>query len=108
MAGAAGAVPIDKARELLESIRKVTASLRTGGGEAQLGGAQKAMSELRMVLTEFPSLPPVLAPHASANAQLEIARSAYEQACILAVRTGDAGALERMWALLSPLYTEFA
>ncbi|KAA0150161.1 hypothetical protein FNF29_05402 [Cafeteria roenbergensis] len=104
------AVPTDKANALLASLRAVTSRFDSSAvvGDEELAAAAATMRDLRMVLTEFPSLPPTSVPHASAVEQQTIARSAFEQACLLAVRAGDGAALERAWSQLVPFYGDLA
>ena len=107
---AMAAVPTDKANALLASLRAVTSRFDSSAvvGDEELAAAAATMRDLRMVLSEFPSLPPTSVPHASAVEQQTIARSAFEQACLLAVRAGDGAALERAWSQLVPFYGDLA
>jgi len=103
-------VPTSKAQELLGRVKAVTAGFEAGPAtdDERMAEAKAALRDLRITMTEFPSLPPTLAPHPTASEQQSIARSALEQACLVAVRAGDGAALERSWSQLSPFYVDLA
>lgn len=64
------------------------------------------LSQLKVLLTKFPSLPPSFQQSANAAEELLIARDIYEQAVVLSVKTEDQDAFERDFFQLKPFYTD--
>ncbi|CAH9141364.1 unnamed protein product [Cuscuta epithymum] len=64
------------------------------------------LSQLKVMLTEFKSLPPIFGDTPNAVHELTIARDIYEHAVILAVKMEDQDAFERDFFQLKPYYTD--
>ncbi|KAL6349552.1 hypothetical protein AAG906_034209 [Vitis piasezkii] len=66
----------------------------------------KLLSQLKVLLTEFRSLPPLFEDSPNAVHELTIARDIYEHAVVLSVKTEDQDAFERDFFQLKPYYTD--
>ncbi|RAL41315.1 hypothetical protein DM860_010109 [Cuscuta australis] len=64
------------------------------------------LPQLKVMLTEFKSLPPVFGETPNAVQELTIARDIYEHAVILALKMEDQDAFERDFFQLKPYYTD--
>ncbi|OIW18969.1 hypothetical protein TanjilG_09163 [Lupinus angustifolius] len=64
------------------------------------------LSELKVLLTEFRSLPPLFEDTPNAVHELTIARDIYEHAVVLSVKLEDQDAFERDFFQLKPYYTD--
>ncbi|KAM7525900.1 hypothetical protein LguiA_015802 [Lonicera macranthoides] len=64
------------------------------------------ISQLKIPLTEFKSLPPLFEETPNAIHELTIARDIFEHAVILSVKTEDQDAFERDFFQLKPYYTD--
>ncbi|PKA64093.1 26S proteasome non-ATPase regulatory subunit RPN12A [Apostasia shenzhenica] len=64
------------------------------------------LSQLKVLLTKFPSLPPSFQRTANAYEELQIAREIYEHAVLLSVKTEDQDAFERDFFQLKPFYAD--
>ncbi|MQL92556.1 hypothetical protein Taro_025175 [Colocasia esculenta] len=64
------------------------------------------LSQLKVLLTKFPSLPPSFQESPNAVQELTIAREIYEHAVVLSVKTEDQDAFERDFFQLKPYYTD--
>lgn len=64
------------------------------------------LSQLKVSLTGFRSLPPLLEETANAVQELTIARDIYEHAVVLSVKMEDQDAFERDFFQLKPYYTD--
>ncbi|XP_073001962.1 26S proteasome non-ATPase regulatory subunit 8 homolog A-like [Typha latifolia] len=64
------------------------------------------LSQLKVLLTEFPSLPPSFQHTTNTVEELTIARDVYEHAVVLSVKTEDQEAFERDFFQLKPYYTD--
>ncbi|KAJ7968871.1 26S proteasome non-ATPase regulatory subunit 8 [Quillaja saponaria] len=64
------------------------------------------LSQLKVLLTEFRSLPPLFEETPNAVHELTIARDIYEHAVVLSVKTEDQDAFERDFFQLKPYYTD--
>lgn len=64
------------------------------------------LSQLKVRLTKFPSLPPSFEKTPNAVQELTLARDIYEHAVVLSVRTEDQEAFERDFFQLKPYYTD--
>mmetsp|Transcript_19935 Transcript_19935/g.56346 ORF Transcript_19935/g.56346 Transcript_19935/m.56346 type:complete len:265 (-) Transcript_19935:110-904(-) len=88
-----------RAQSLLEKFQgQVT------GGDA---GAKDTLVELKVLMTEFASLPPVCGLSDHTRDELTVARSVLEHAVLLSLRDGDAKGFERHMAQVSVYYTDF-
>ncbi|KAG9441775.1 hypothetical protein H6P81_017629 [Aristolochia fimbriata] len=67
---------------------------------------RRLLSQLKVLLTEFPSLPPLFQKTANAVHELTLAREIYEHAVVLSVKTEDQDAFERDFFQLKPYYTD--
>ncbi|XP_074579932.1 26S proteasome non-ATPase regulatory subunit 8 homolog A-like [Curcuma longa] len=70
------------------------------------GSCNNLLSQLKVLLTKFPSLPPTFQQTPKAAQELTIAREIYEQAVLLSVKTEDQDAFERDFFQLKPYYTD--
>ncbi|RWR97520.1 26S proteasome non-ATPase regulatory subunit 8 A [Cinnamomum micranthum f. kanehirae] len=66
----------------------------------------KLLSQLKVMLTEFPSLPPLFKKSPNAVHDLTLARDIYEHAVVLSVKCEDQDAFERDFFQLKPYYTD--
>ncbi|XP_028753180.1 26S proteasome non-ATPase regulatory subunit 8 homolog A-like [Neltuma alba] len=64
------------------------------------------LSQLKVLLTEFRSLPPLFEETSNAVHELTIARDIYEHAVVLSVKMEDQEAFERDFFQLKPYYTD--
>ncbi|KAJ6792816.1 26S proteasome non-ATPase regulatory subunit 8-like protein A [Iris pallida] len=64
------------------------------------------LSQLKVLLTKFPSLPPLFQQTPNAVQELTLARDIYEHAVLLSVKTEDQVAFERDFFQLKPYYTD--
>ncbi|XP_031131347.1 26S proteasome non-ATPase regulatory subunit 8 homolog A-like [Ipomoea triloba] len=64
------------------------------------------LSQLKVMLTAFKSLPPLFGETPNAVHELTIARDIYEHAVVLAVKMEDQDAFERDFFQLKPYYTD--
>eukprot|EP00252_Welwitschia_mirabilis_P012339 TRINITY_DN2735_c0_g1_i1.p1 TRINITY_DN2735_c0_g1~~TRINITY_DN2735_c0_g1_i1.p1 ORF type:complete len:268 (-),score=55.98 TRINITY_DN2735_c0_g1_i1:242-1045(-) len=64
------------------------------------------LSQLKVILTEFPSLPPLYAESPTAVHELTLARDIFEHAVVLSVKMEDQDAFERDFLQLKPYYTD--
>lgn len=64
------------------------------------------LSQLKVLLTEFNSLPPLFEETPNAVHELTLARDIYEHAVILSVKMEDQDAFERDFFQLKPYYTD--
>ncbi|XP_054776704.1 26S proteasome non-ATPase regulatory subunit 8 homolog A [Prosopis cineraria] len=64
------------------------------------------LSQLKVSLTEFRSLPPLFEETPNAGHELTIARDIYEHAVVLSVKMEDQDAFERDFFQLKPYYTD--
>ncbi|KAF5478048.1 26S proteasome non-ATPase regulatory subunit 8 homolog A-like [Juglans microcarpa x Juglans regia] len=64
------------------------------------------LSQLKVLLTQFRSLPPLFEEAPNAVHELSVARDIYEHAVVLSVKTEDQDAFERDFFQLKPYYTD--
>eukprot|EP00245_Coleochaete_scutata_P016740 TRINITY_DN7924_c0_g1_i1.p1 TRINITY_DN7924_c0_g1~~TRINITY_DN7924_c0_g1_i1.p1 ORF type:complete len:198 (+),score=48.53 TRINITY_DN7924_c0_g1_i1:141-734(+) len=64
------------------------------------------LSQLKLKLTEFPSLPPLYQQSPTAQQELILAREIFEHAVVLSVRMEDKDAFERNFLQLKAYYTD--
>ncbi|GMY04976.1 SAC3_GANP domain-containing protein [Fagus crenata] len=64
------------------------------------------LSQLKVLLTQFRSLPPLFEDTPNAIQELSLARDTYEHAVVLSVKTEDQDAFERDFFQLKPYYTD--
>ncbi|KAJ1698048.1 hypothetical protein LUZ63_006560 [Rhynchospora breviuscula] len=64
------------------------------------------LTQIKVLLTKFPSLPPSFQPTPNASEELTIARQIYEHAVVLSVKIEDQEAFERDFSQLKPYYTD--
>ncbi|KAG7584628.1 CSN8/PSMD8/EIF3K [Arabidopsis thaliana x Arabidopsis arenosa] len=64
------------------------------------------LSQLKVLLTKFTSLPPLFENSPNAAKELTIARDIYEHAVVLSVKTEDQDAFERDFFQLKPYYVD--
>ncbi|CAA7406588.1 unnamed protein product [Spirodela intermedia] len=73
---------------------------------SDFSSCDKLLSQLKVLLTKFPSLPPSFQESPNAIQELTIARDIYEHAVVLSVKTEDQDAFERDFFQLKPYYTD--
>ncbi|XP_075522707.1 26S proteasome non-ATPase regulatory subunit 8 homolog A-like [Primulina tabacum] len=66
----------------------------------------RLLSQLKVLLTEFKSLPPLFQETPNNIRELTLARDIYEYAVVLSVKTEDQDAFERDFFQLKPYYTD--
>ncbi|KAL8251023.1 hypothetical protein R6Q59_034716 [Mikania micrantha] len=66
----------------------------------------RLLSQLKILLIEFKSLPPLFAETPNAIQELTLARDIYEHAVVLSVKMEDQDAFERDFFQLKPYYTD--
>ncbi|EPS58100.1 hypothetical protein M569_16716 [Genlisea aurea] len=66
----------------------------------------KLLSDLKVLLTGFKSLPPLLEETPNAVYELTLARDIYEHAVVLSVNKADQDTFERDFSQLKPYYTD--
>uniref|UniRef100_A0A0D6QVI6 PCI domain-containing protein n=1 Tax=Araucaria cunninghamii TaxID=56994 RepID=A0A0D6QVI6_ARACU len=64
------------------------------------------LSQLKVMLTDFPSLPPLYHESPTADRELTLARDIFEHAVVLSVKIEDQDAFERDFLQLKPYYTD--
>ncbi|KAL8229203.1 hypothetical protein R6Q57_014103 [Mikania cordata] len=74
----------------------------------KLGNSSESwlLSQLKILLIEFKSLPPLFAETPNAIQELSLARDIYEHAVVLSVKMEDQDAFERDFFQLKPYYTD--
>ncbi|KAG0495012.1 hypothetical protein HPP92_006006 [Vanilla planifolia] len=70
------------------------------------GTCRNLLSQLKVLLTSFQSLPPTFQQTPNAVQELSVAREIYEHAVVLSVKTEDQDAFERDFFQLKPFYTD--
>ncbi|KAI3760945.1 hypothetical protein L1987_51349 [Smallanthus sonchifolius] len=68
--------------------------------------SSRLLSQLKILLIEFKSLPPLFAETPNAIQEFTLARDIYEHAVVLSVKTEDQDAFERDFFQLKPYYTD--
>ncbi|XP_047064326.1 26S proteasome non-ATPase regulatory subunit 8 homolog A-like [Lolium rigidum] len=91
--------------ELDEAIRKL-AWLNFDCSRNELGSCVARLSELKILLTKFPSLPPTFEMTPNAVEELKFARAVYEFAVILSMEMKDQEAFERDLVQLKGFYMD--
>ncbi|ERN14062.1 hypothetical protein AMTRI_Chr01g111400 [Amborella trichopoda] len=71
-----------------------------------LHNCDSLLSQLKVLLTTFPSLPPLYRESPTAVHELTIARDIFEHAVVLSVKAEDQDAFERDFFQLKPYYTD--
>ncbi|KAJ6287742.1 hypothetical protein OIU78_030452 [Salix suchowensis] len=71
-----------------------------------LSTSTNMLSQLKVLLTGFRSLPPLFENTPNSTQELIIARDIYEHAVLLSVKNGDQDAFERDFFQLKPYYTD--
>ncbi|KAM0821779.1 hypothetical protein ACQ4PT_071958 [Festuca glaucescens] len=91
--------------ELDEAIRKL-AWLNFDCARNEFGSCVARLSELKILLTKFPSLPPTFEMTPNAVEELKFARAVYEFAVILSMEMKDQEAFERDLVQLKVFYMD--
>uniref|UniRef100_A0A453CRS2 CSN8/PSMD8/EIF3K domain-containing protein n=1 Tax=Aegilops tauschii subsp. strangulata TaxID=200361 RepID=A0A453CRS2_AEGTS len=92
-------------RELEEANCKF-AWLKLACAEDELDSCATLLSELKVLLTKFPSMPPSFERTPNAVAELRLARAIYEFAVIFSIRVKDQDAFERNFFQLKVFYMD--
>ncbi|XP_044377996.1 26S proteasome non-ATPase regulatory subunit 8 homolog A [Triticum aestivum] len=88
------------------SVVIVILGLKAASKANNLDVASTLLSQLKVLLTKFPSLPPLFQQTPNAVEELKLAREIYEQAVILSVKMEDQDAFERDFCQLKPYYMD--
>lgn len=80
--------------------------LKTAMVTDDLRSCANLLSQLKVLLTNFKSLPPLFAESPNAVQELTLARDIYEHAVVLSLRAEDQDAFERDFFQLKPYYTD--
>ncbi|KAI3986379.1 hypothetical protein MKX01_002224 [Papaver californicum] len=93
-----------KLTEVAQSFERFKASLVRN----DLESCNNLLCQLKVMLTGFRSLPPLLEETPNSVHELTIARDIYEHAVVLSVKAEDQDAFERDFFQLKPYYTDTA
>ncbi|KAH9605129.1 hypothetical protein KSS87_001487 [Heliosperma pusillum] len=91
-----------KVREVSQTFERFKAALVRCDFET----CTRLLSQLKVLLTEFRSLPPLFEATPNAVHELTLARDIYEHAVVLSVKMEDQEAFERDFCQLKPYYTD--
>ncbi|PIA61066.1 hypothetical protein AQUCO_00300525v1 [Aquilegia coerulea] len=91
-----------KLTEVSQLFERLKASLMRN----DLDNCSNLLSQLKVMLTGFRSLPPLFEDSPNAVQELTIARNIYEHAVVLSVKAEDQDAFERDFFQLKPYYTD--
>ncbi|KAK9716692.1 hypothetical protein RND81_06G251000 [Saponaria officinalis] len=91
-----------KITEVSHTFERFKASLLRNDFET----STSLLSQLKVLLTEFRSLPPLFEATPNAVHELTLARDIYEHAVVLSVKMEDQEAFERDFCQLKPYYTD--
>ncbi|WOG88105.1 hypothetical protein DCAR_0207339 [Daucus carota subsp. sativus] len=91
-----------KLTELSQLFERFKAAMTRGDFDS----CSNFLSQLKVMLTGFRSLPPLFEATPNAVHELTIARDIYEHAVVLSVKTEDQDAFERDFFQLKPFYTD--
>ncbi|KAK4259326.1 hypothetical protein QN277_005668 [Acacia crassicarpa] len=91
-----------KLTEVSQKFERFKAAYKRGDYE----NCDNLLSDLKVLLTEFRSLPPLFEETPNAVHELTIARDIYENAVFLSVKLEDEEAFERNFFQLKPYYTD--
>ncbi|KAI0494966.1 hypothetical protein KFK09_025112 [Dendrobium nobile] len=90
----------------LVEVTQIFARLKAALLRNDFGTCNNLLSQLKVLLTKYPSLPPTFQQTPTAVEELQIARDIYEHAVLLSVKTEDQDAFERDFFQLKPFYTD--
>ncbi|KAL6652047.1 hypothetical protein ACP70R_010972 [Stipagrostis hirtigluma subsp. patula] len=90
----------------LEEATRKLAWLNFACARGDLRSCDALLSELKVLITNFPSLPPSLEQTPNAVAELKIARATYEHAVILSMKLDDQDAFKRNLCQLKAFYMD--
>eukprot|EP00262_Sarcandra_glabra_P005119 TRINITY_DN16442_c0_g1_i1.p1 TRINITY_DN16442_c0_g1~~TRINITY_DN16442_c0_g1_i1.p1 ORF type:complete len:288 (-),score=50.77 TRINITY_DN16442_c0_g1_i1:139-942(-) len=91
-----------KLREVSEMVDRFKAAFTRN----DLQTCTNLLTQLKVVLTQFDSLPPLFVESPNAVQELTIARDIYEHAVVLSLKTEDQDAFERAFFQLKPYYMD--
>ncbi|XP_074317604.1 26S proteasome non-ATPase regulatory subunit 8 homolog A-like [Silene latifolia] len=87
-------------------VSQTFARFKSGLIRNDFDSCNRLLSELKVLLTQFRSLPPLLEATPNAVQELTLAREIYEHAVVLSVKMEDQEAFERDFCQLKPYYTD--
>ncbi|XP_073353403.1 26S proteasome non-ATPase regulatory subunit 8 homolog A [Aegilops tauschii subsp. strangulata] len=106
LAASEGMRRLDPIYAFSSSVVIVILGLEAASKANNLDVASTLLSQLKVLLTKFPSLPPLFQQTPNAVEELKLAREIYEQAVILSVKMEDQDAFERDFCQLKPYYMD--
>ncbi|KAF7032119.1 hypothetical protein CFC21_043331 [Triticum aestivum] len=90
----------------LVEVMQLFARFKAAYLRSDLDVCSNFLSQLKALLTKFPSLPPLFQQTPNAVEELKLARDIYEHAVLLSVKTEDQDAFERDFCHLKPYYMD--
>ncbi|KAF8380013.1 hypothetical protein HHK36_027482 [Tetracentron sinense] len=93
-------------REMDPNLTEVSQRFKAAFIRNDFDSCTKLLSQLKVMLTEFKSLPPLFEESPNAVHELTIARDIYEHAVVLSVKIEDQDAFERDFFQLKPYYKD--
>eukprot|EP00897_Mesotaenium_endlicherianum_P008130 jgi/Mesen1/7345/ME000377S06568 len=90
----------------IEEVGKVSRQFKQAFERNDLTVAKSLLADLKLKLTEFSALPPLLQPTPTAKEELQLARDILEHAVVLSVKLKDEVAFERNFLQLKTYYTD--
>lgn len=89
-------------KEAQQQLDKLKAAVKKG----DLSGGKAALTQLKLRLIQLPAVPPNCQPSATAQQELLLARDAYEQAVLLALKGQGEQAMEAAFTQLKAFYAD--
>lgn len=90
----------------LTEVSQLFERFKAAFGRSDFDTCEKLLSQLKVLLTGFKSLPPLFQDTPNAIHELTLARDIYEHAVVLSVKLEDQDAFERDFFQLKPYYTD--
>ncbi|CAM9715966.1 unnamed protein product [Pylaiella littoralis] len=91
----------------LGEAEKLFSSFRTSAEKGDIQQAKSLLTQLKILMTTFDSLPPMGGEGPNAARERTLARDVMEVAVFLSAREGDSDAFQRHMAQLKPFYMDF-
>jgi len=91
----------------MERSQKLTKDLKSCLSSGNLEGATKAFNDLKKIMIDLDSLPPICAETPSAADERALFRQVLEYGVLLSVAVQDRSAFQRNISSLRPFYTQF-
>jgi len=90
----------------MTEVTQMFARFKAAYARNDLDACVTLLSQLKVHLTKFPSLPPSFQQTPNAVEELKLARDIYEHAVVLSVKLEDQDAFERDFCQLKPYYMD--